>query len=324
MPNLRFAAAALLLAAPITLLAADTAAKASPNAGPKEAESRWVFSLLPKSLQQNPRLDITVITEMTEAGKKLPEVSPAKPMYFEPVNSGYKALGAIVANEKVVPEKEITRLLFQSLGSAGYLPGKAPEHPPTIAIVYTWGSHNLLVEGDEENPSLSPTAVARNLLDRAALVGGQKFSNQLRQAFEKADTMATASYAPPSDPTGTVPDIPRVNGPDQIAFLNPVELFRKESEKNDFLVDQTAHDVYYVVATAYDYASIAKNKPLLLWRTRMTVASSGVTQEQTLPTMIMTAGPYFGKEMNDVAILSKRAVRDGKVEVGTPQVIDAK
>jgi hypothetical protein len=35
-------------------------------------EPRWVFSLLPKSMQKDPRLDYTVITEMTPAGRKLP------------------------------------------------------------------------------------------------------------------------------------------------------------------------------------------------------------------------------------------------------------
>ena len=35
---------------------------------------QWVFSLLPKSFQKNPLLELTVITETTEAGKKLPPV----------------------------------------------------------------------------------------------------------------------------------------------------------------------------------------------------------------------------------------------------------
>ena len=45
--------------------------------------------------------------------------------------------------------------------------------------------HNRLDEPDPDNPMLSPMAVERNLLDRAALVGGTKFAEELRRAFEQ-------------------------------------------------------------------------------------------------------------------------------------------
>ena len=51
-------------------------------------------------------------------------------------------------------------------------------------------------------------------------------------------------------------------------------------------------------------------RSLRLWRTRMTVAAQGVSQEQTLPTLIATAAPYFGKDMTEPETLSKRTVRD--------------
>src|SRR5262245_28398310 len=75
-----------------TVPAAATPAK-------KEERSQWVFSLLPKSFQKNPQLDLTVITEMTELGKKLPPVSPEKPAYFVAVSSGYHPMGDTSANE---------------------------------------------------------------------------------------------------------------------------------------------------------------------------------------------------------------------------------
>ena len=33
-----------------------------------------------------------------------------------------------------------------------------------MLVLYTWGSHNLLTEADDENPTLSGEQVARNLL----------------------------------------------------------------------------------------------------------------------------------------------------------------
>jgi hypothetical protein len=111
--------------------------------------------------------------------------------------------------------------------------------------------------------------------------------------------------------------------PGMLAFANPVNVYKLKNPKNAFLVDQTASDVYYVVVSAYDYATVAANNPVLLWRTRMTVAAQGVSQQISLPTLVQTAGPYFGKEMEGPEIVLKRAnVRTGRVDVGTPTVVE--
>ena len=293
------------------------AESASPSVPPpkKPEKSEWVFSLLPKAFQKNPRVDLTVITEMTPLGRQLPPVTPAKPAYYISQSGGFNQRGHAPANEKSLQEAEVDRLLTRALAVSGYLRADPPAHPPTLAIIYTWGSHNLLIEGDEENPSLSGEIVARNLLDRAALVGGEKFAAQLLKLFDEADSLSIAASARPP------PDGEAVIGAAQLDFLNPVNMFRRANPKNDFLVDQTANDVYYVVASAYDYAALGQKTRRLYWRTRMTVAAQGVSQEQTLPTLITTAGPYFGKEMAEVEVLSKRAVPEGTVEIGEAVVV---
>ena len=294
------------------------------DAPKKSTESPWVFSLLPKSLQKNPHLELTVITEFTAAGKKLPPVSPAQPAYFIAQSSGYRALGDAPGNERTLPADQIEKLLVRALATNGYRPADPPAHPPTLVIFYTWGSHNLLVEGDAENPSLSGDRVARNLLDRAALVGGEKFAKELLQLFQQADAQALANPPVRVDPSGAVPTIQPILGAAQLEFTNPVNLFKQRSPKNEALVDQAAADVYYVVASAYDHAALAQKQRILLWRTRLTVAAQGVSQEQTLPTLIATAAPWFGKEMTEPEVLTRRAVRDGTVEVGTPTVVEPK
>jgi hypothetical protein len=110
--------------------------------------------------------------------------------------------------------------------------------------------------------------------------------------------------------------------PELLEFTNPVNLFKRSDPKNEFLVDQAASNVYYVVASAYDYKAMLAKQRVLLWRTRMTVASAGISQDQGLPTLVLTAAPYFGKEMAEPEIINKRAVRDGSVEVGTPTVVE--
>jgi hypothetical protein len=285
-------------------------------------KSEWVFSLLPKSFQKNPKIDLTVITEMTEAGKKLPAVSAAAPAYFITQSGGFRQLGHAPGNEKSLTPEQVEKILVRSLAANGYRPAELPAKPPSLAIMFIWGSHNMLVEGDADNPSLSGAAVARNLLDRAALVGGEKFAKHLLDLFQQADAMAASAPPPRADPSGTGGTMQPVMSAAQMEFLNPVAQFKRTSSKNEFLVDQTAEDVYYVVASAYDYQSLTKNQRVLLWRTRMTVAAQGVSQEQTLPTLITSAAPYFGKEMTEPEILTKRATPDGHVEVGVPTVVD--
>jgi hypothetical protein len=287
-----------------------------PEKPPKKESSEWVFSLLPKSFQKNPLLELTVITEMTEAGKRLPPVSSAAPAYFELFTNGPRQLGHAQGSGKTLPEEEIRRLLIRSLAANGYQPAQPPAQPPSLLILYTWGSHFMLTEGDDENPVLSGNMVARNLLDRAALVGGEKFARKLLDLFEQADAMslAGASRPPPGGESVFTPAL--------MDFANPVNLFKRADPKNEFLFDQAASDVFYVVASAYDYQSVTEKRRLLLWRTRMTVAAAGVSALQSLPTLVQNAAPYFGKDMAEAAILSRRVMREGRVEIGTPTVVE--
>ena len=289
---------------------------------PKNSQkSQWVFSILPKSFQKNPLVDLTVITEMTELGKKQLPASPSAPVYYLAQSSGFHQLGHPPGGEHTLKTEEVEQVLARSLATSGFLPATR-EHPPALVIFYTWGSHNLLMEGDEENPSLSAEMVARNLLDRAALVGGVKFSEKMLKLFQEADDMATLNRVPPPDPSGSVPPIEPILGPAQMDFLNPVNRFKESDPKNDAMFEQFTNDVYYVVASAYDYASVSTKAKRLYWRTRMTVAAQGVSQDQTLPTLIVAAGPYFGKDMSEPELITKKATPEGTVEIGTATVVE--
>lgn len=295
---------------------AEKAAKSEVPAPPAEfKEPKWVFSLLPKSMQKDPRLDYTVITEMTPAGRKLPKVTPESPAYYELFSAGYRQLGDAPGDERTLTAEQMEPLLVKSLHHNGYLPAKRPEHEPSLLILYTWGSHNRLVEGDEENPSISSDRMAKNLLERAALVGGDGFARELLKLMKDADTQQAAAGVP--TPPGGQP----VFDPGMLQFANPVSLFRSKSVRNAFLLDQTSDSVYYLVASAYDYRSAGTPKKVLLWRTRMTVSTQGVSQPQTLPVLVQAGSVYFGRDMKESAILSKRTVREGTVEIGAPTVI---
>jgi hypothetical protein len=296
------------------------------------AESGGNFEFLPKTFQRNPKLDMTVITEMTDAGKKLPLVSPQAPTYYIAHSGGYRAVGA-KAGQPPFPAAETERLLKTTLAQRGFQPA-TPEHPPSLLIVYTWGSHNY-PDVMEEAASSSQDTIIANVLDRAALAGGDKFAAEVRRAIEERvanyETLpshggggSSASAAMYQAETGMDPvnlsaaaELYQMN-----QLMDPVKLLADKSAKNAFLVGQVGDDCYYVVASAYDYRSLAENHRQLLWRTRMTVNARAVSQAQALPTLIETGGPYLGREMTEPEVLVKRALDWGHVEIGQPKVVE--
>jgi hypothetical protein len=294
----------------------------TPAAAKKKSDdpgSQWVFSLLPKSLQKNPKVEMTVITEMTDAGKQRPEATPQSPAYFLAQSAGFHSLGDGTSRDKGPLPAVLEGMLKKALASNGYLPSDPPAHPPSLLLVYSWGAHYAL--HPEEDDSISAEMVERNILDRAGLVGGPQFAQKLLKLFEQKAALLEANPPPRPDPTGINPGIEPILGDAQKEFADPIRLFAQESPKNSFIIDQAFDDVYFVVASAYDYAAAGQNQRRLLWRTRMTVDSKGVAMIDTLPTLIDTAAPYFGREMTEPETLIKRALKEGNVEVGTPRVI---
>jgi hypothetical protein len=295
-------------------LAADQAPVAAKAPAAAPSKSQWVFSLLPKSMQKNPDLDLTVITEVTEEGKKLPPTSPEHPAYYVAQPAGFVQVGDTYGNEKSLRPDEVEHLLKKALAANGYLPAAPAAQPPSLVVIYFWGSHNVFDSTDE---SRSADSVVRNILDRAALVGGDKFARELATLFRQADDLASANQTL----SGAALGIDPVLGPAQMAFFDPVNLFKLRSTKNEFLVDQASDDCYYVVASAYDYAAIANKQRKLLWRTRMAVNSRGVSQGQSLPMLIASAAPYFGRDMAEPEILTRRA-NEEHIVIGTPTVVE--
>jgi hypothetical protein len=196
--------------------------------------------------------------------------------------------------------------MFRTLSSAHYLPATR-EHPPTLLLVYHWGSHNTLAGGDENTPGFEDIGHA-NLLSRAAIVGGVKFSRELARALEDQDTQdELPSLVPPGF------DSTAVN-------FQPLERFMDRDDRTRQLVEQSQANCYYLIVSAYDFASVAQGRRQLLWRTKMTVDAQGVAMSDTLPGLIINAGKYFGRDMPVAATLSKRLSAEGRVNLGELEI----
>ena len=273
------------------VVAPDSPAK--PKEVPAPSNGNWLHSLLPNPFDPNPDMEMTVITEMTDEGRKLSAVSPKHPVYYTAESSGDHEMGGIVAREQTLPPEDVGPLLIRSLAVNGYKPAKLPEHPPSLLIIYLWGTHNHFDETDGAAGSFDQ--VRRNVLDRALLVGGKKFSDELAEVIQESQ--------------------------DWKSWPPPVALFKLRKANNERLLNQALGDVFYVVASAFEYQSVAKGKPLLLWRTRMTVSSQGVWMKKAVPAVVINASQYFGREMTDSVIMHGSATHEGKVEIGAPTVV---
>ncbi|MEO7597357.1 MAG: hypothetical protein ABIV50_00375, partial [Opitutus sp.] len=68
------------------------------------------------------------------------------------------------------------------------------------------------------------------------------------------------------------------------------------------------------------FDDLARNERRLLWRTTMTVEAAGVSISNTLPSLVITAAPYVGREVPALAL--RRTMKRGTVELGPTRIID--
>jgi hypothetical protein len=275
------------------------------------ADTQWVFAFLPKAFQRNPRLDLTVITELTAEGKKRPEVSVQHPAYYIAQSAGYRRTIGAPSGDKTLPPDKIDEFVRRSLATRGYQPASTAS-PATLVLVYSWGVHARL----DQDGLQTGDQLAQNLLDRAGLVGGEKFKAEFMAMLAEATAQVDAAVSSPTrhmtmDGAAVAP----VLGPEQLEFISPVNRFRERSAKNEFLLEQVAGDVYFVIVSAYDHEALGRGQRVLLWRTKMTVSADGVSQTDSLPALINSAAPYFGRDMSEPATLTPRTFPKGRVKL---------
>jgi len=309
---------------------------------PASRSSRWTFSLLPKSLQRRPSLDFHVITEVTASGKKLTPPTPERPAYYLEQAGKFTQLGTnAVGNEHPPDVTELERAMQSALAAGSYRPA-APSTPlPRYVVVFNYGSFARFstdaddfqqmvaveqvyqgtidppppfvpVDGDRSASSLLRLVMANppdrtDVLQRAELIGGEKFAHDLNDTFEKEATYEQTymGLGPVGDDQGS-----------------PFNRFMRANENLMNLVEDSFSSCYFVVASAFDYSAMKQGKKVLLWRTKMTVNSIGISMPESLPPLLAAAGPYFGKDMTDAVTITQRISREGHVKVGTPTVVD--
>jgi hypothetical protein len=242
----------------------------------------FVFSLLPKAFQKRPTMEMSFNTEFTPYGRLLRQPAPENPVYYVAESAGFRQLGWAVGGEHSPPADDMARAMTKALATNGFLPA-TPEHLPRLALIYFWGSHN---KPDPDTARDFPQVARKNQLERAILVGGRQLASGMAFSMQWGES--------PADRMG----------------------------KMEYLRDQAAEELYFVVASAYDYPALAKGERKLAWRTTMTVSSAGLAMQETLPPLVASGAIYFGKEMAEPEIGSRRISREGRVDIGPATVIE--
>ncbi|PTX96532.1 hypothetical protein [Opitutus sp. ER46] len=335
---------------------AQASEPAAPDPLPVEpSRSGWTFSLLPKSLQRHPSLDFHVVTELTAEGRKRALPTAEHQVYYIASAGKFTQLGNNTPAGETPPDVGyLTRAMHGALAASHYTPASPSSPLPAIAIVFNYGSFArfstaaddfqqtvaieqmaqsaadtaarngtgsgesssgpfILADDDSRDASSLLRIVLRDphartdVLHRASLVAGDKFSQELAAAINR-EAISRQSRAP------------LLSGQNDPG--SPFQQFMNANPEMMDLVEESFSSCYFVVASAFDYAAMKQGRKVLLWRTKMTVNSAGISMSESLPSLVTAAGPYLGREMTGVVTLTRKISRNGKVEVGTPRVID--
>ena len=238
----------------------------------------------------------TAITESTEAGRQIAAPTADHPAYVIIHYGGRHDFGSPIAEKSAPTPESLIQQMESSLAGMHYLPTDA-QHPPSLLIVFSWGIHGVPGESFDDPGH-------RNVLDRAALVGGNGFADELKKVLEQTQAFGDAT------PTGRWgPQQAGTHGQTVAGFFqsaNPFEIFRRRDQKTEDLLVQLSNDCYYVVISAFDYATVGQGKRQLLWRTKLTAAAPGIAMADAIPTLIANGSGYFGRNMTEAEFFSSR------------------
>jgi hypothetical protein len=285
----------LLLASIGCVVAADPAPPTSPAAGVPESET-GTSGINPTSKRDRLALDGTAITEFTEEGRKFSAPTAAKPAYFLTHSGGQHDFGQVSAGQKLLSDGIIERQLAETLTASHYLPATGG-HQPSLVLIYIWGTHSR-PEPLIEDPGY------KNVLSRAALIGGRKFASELKEALIKDENSEAAI---PAQAWGAQMLGGNSTGAANLfTSFSPLETFRRRDAKTARLLERIGDECYYVVVSAYDYAAMARGENRLLWHTKLSACSRGLSLAETVPALLIGGASAFGRDMSEPEFLPNR------------------
>lgn len=235
-------------------------------------------------LFSNHDMDVLSLTDF-HGHDPVAEPSTKEPIYYIPVNAGFKAYGASYAHEKRPDEKLMIRTILKVLAANGYLPATT-QHAPTQLIVFSWGTmytEQINLAGDKGG------RIQINFSQKLAFVSG-----------------ASLGFTP-EKPGGEFDNIFLSGNPDY-------------SQNATRLNNIAQSDLYVVSIGAYAIKPGRKGRPEPLWTSHIACPASGLLLETTLAKMVALAGPTIGHRTKEPVITRAEDRFKAEVHVGDPVV----
>lgn len=270
---------------------------------PPRTTGQFVFKLLPKSLDRNPNVDMTVFGEVTSEGFATSIPTAANPTYYTWKSGGLRTEGGEMRGEKPPEPQAIEKHVENALKASHYLPA-TDEHPATVFITFSWGAMYY-------NQT--------DLITRATMVGGHRYASELSGVIRKDYTMRQVQEdVATSFERGRIHSETAINQSplEMFAKFSPMETYKRDDEENIILLEQCQGSLYYIVISAFDEKALDEKKLVRLWRTHMTIDASGVAMADSIPVALRNFANYLGKDTGRPGTAVKPVTRKGKVDVG--------
>ena len=258
-----------------------TSAAAEP---PADAANSLIFSLLPRSLQKDPAVRMTAITDVTPEGTLLAPPTAAHPRYFLLQPGASQGKGS--RDSSSTSTDSVQSQLQAALAERHYLPADGL-HPATLLITFSWGSTERL-----DHPAFADPGARDAFLARTDLVGGERFANQVATALTQNDIMINAGLF--------------------TVGLRPLEILQDSETTIRQLIEEASIDRNFVVVSAFDASAVAHGQRRQLWQTKLTINAQDVSMAESLPVLFHKGAPYLGRAMNQAVVFRVQPLRDGQ------------
>jgi hypothetical protein len=226
---------------------------------------------------------VDVVSELTEAGKKIERPTPEHPAYYVPISGGYHPGGQLNFWNRAPPsEAQVLGDLAKDLAQQGYLLATREHHPSLILVVW-WGykaaipipdAYALYISRRPPRPRTIDITDLANKKEMLTLTGGARSLN----------TWAETDRGPALNEAVEAAGVPR----------------------------------YYTTIVAADYSDWSHHKYTQLWVAHVSAPYWGSYLGQALPVFFKTGAPMFGRDMSAPEMVITSVVPKGHVIVGTP------